>query len=102
MKRLLVVIQLKTDSTIQRLQHDAPKIIRFLEGISRGELEMAFRSNDGLLFGYFVKTATPQFIRPEFEKCDGTQNGDSILAFEAGELAAGIGFSRAWTWLQHH
>jgi hypothetical protein len=41
-------------------------------------------------------------MRPEFEKCEGTQNGDSLLVFEAGQLMAGIGFTRAWTWLQHH
>jgi hypothetical protein len=41
-------------------------------------------------------------MRPEFEKCEGTQNDDSLLVFEAGQLMAGIGFTRAWTWLQHH
>jgi hypothetical protein len=101
-KRYLAIIQLKKDSTIQRVADDVPEIVEFIKRFSKGEQEQAFRSNDGLLFGYFLKTNAPEFMRPEFEKCEGTQNGDSLLVFEAGQLMAGIGFTRAWTWLQHH
>jgi len=100
--RCLAVIQLKADSTIQRLAADVPKIVDFISRFSRGEHELAFRSKDGLLFGYFLKTETPQFLQAEFDKCEGTQSGDSFLVVEAGHLIAGLGFTRAWTWLQHH
>jgi hypothetical protein len=101
-KRCIAIIQLRADSTIQRLAADVPKITDFVGRFSKGEHELAFRSNDGHLFGYFLKTATPQFLQPEFDKCEGTQNGDSLIVFEAGELLAGVGFTRAWTWLQRH
>ena len=100
--RCLAIIQLKSDSTLQRIAADVPKIMNFVNRFSNGEHEQAFRSNDGLLFGYFLKTNAPQFLRPEFEKCEGTQNGDSLLVFEAGQLITGLGFRRAWTWLQRH
>jgi hypothetical protein len=101
-KRYLVVIQLKADSTLTRIGEDVPKIMKYLESFSRGEHEIAFRSNDGHLFGLFLRTGTPQFLQAEFHKCPGTQNGDAIIAFEVGGLVAGEGFSRAWTWLQRH
>jgi hypothetical protein len=100
--RCLAVIQLKSDSTMQRIASDMPQIMAFLTRFSKGEHELAFRSNDGQLFGYFLKTATPQFLQAEFDKCEGTHNGDAMLVFEAGKLVSGNGFSRAWTWLQRH
>jgi hypothetical protein len=100
--RLLAVVQLKPDSTMQRIAADVPQIVEFIKRFSKGDHELAFRSNDGLIFGYFLKTNTPQFMQPEFDKCPGTQNGDAFLAFVAGDLIAGSGFSRAWTWLQRH
>jgi hypothetical protein len=101
-KRCLAIIQLKSDSTIQRVAADVPKIVVVVRRFSQGEHEQAFRSNDGLQFGFFLNTNTPQFLLPEFEKCEGTQNGDALLVFEAGQLISGQGFSRAWTWLQRH
>jgi hypothetical protein len=102
-KRYLVLIQLKGDSTMKRIAEDVRKIMEYLKGFSRGEQELAFKSKDGLLFGVFLKTASPQFLQAEFLKCPGTQNGDGVMAFEVGKLIAGTeGFSRAWTWLQRH
>ena len=102
-KRYLAIIQLKNDTSMARIETDAPKIIEFLASFSKGEHELAFRSNDRLIFAYFLKTATPHFLQAEFDKCPGTQNGDSIMVVEVGALVAGsAGFSRAWTWLQRH
>jgi|SRR5258708_32418932 hypothetical protein len=101
-RRCLAVVQLKADSDLRRIQNDVPKIVDFLRRFSKGEHEQAFRSSDGLLFGFFLKTAAPQFLQAEFEKCEGTITGDSFLAFEAGAFVGGIGFGRAWTWLQRH
>lgn len=102
-KRYLAIIQLKNDSSLARIAADAPKIIEFLTGFSKGEHELAFRSNDRLIFAYFLKTAAPQFLQAEFDKCPGTQNGDAMMVVEVGALVGGTaGFSRAWTWLQRH
>ena len=101
-KRVIAVVQHKNDSTLQRLAKDVPEIVKFLNSFSGGEQEQVFRSNDGLLFAFFLKVKNPRFMQAEFQKCQGTQNGDAILIFEAGELIGATGFSRAWTWLQHH
>jgi len=101
-KRCLSIIKLRADSNLQRIQTDIPKIVAFIRRFSKDQHELAFRSNDGLLFGFFLKVAIPQFLQAEFEKCEGIVTGDSFLVFEAGPLLAGIGFSRAWTWLERH
>jgi len=102
-RRYLAIVQLKSDSDIGRIQNDVPQIINFLQLISHNEMEQVFRSRDGLLFGFFIKTDAPPYsFKPGFESCYGTLNGDSLLIFEAGETACGIGFSRAWNWLDHH
>jgi hypothetical protein len=102
-KRFCIVVQLRPDTDLKRLSEDFPKILGLFNRLSDGKVEQIFRSSDGTLFGYFLKTATLlQFIRAEFDKLDSTVNGDAFLIYEVGEQFAGLGFSRAWTWLQHH
>jgi hypothetical protein len=101
--RYLGIVQLKSDSTIERIREDVPKILDLFTQLSNGEQEQAFRSSDGLLFGILFKSSRPgPVMRAEFDRCYGTRDGDAFLVFEAGELATGQGFSRAWTWLQRH
>ncbi len=102
-KRYLIIVQLIKSSDMQRIAREFPEIVSMLNQVARGELEQAFRSSDGTLFGYFAKTSTNLvFLRAEFEKSKSTTNGDAILIVELGEDFNGVGFSRAWTWLQHH
>lgn len=102
-KRYIAIVQFRSDSTLSRLGKDAPEVISLLKRLSNGENELAFTSNDGKTFGYFLKTTVPHFLKAEFEKCTGTRDGDAMLVFEAGKLIAGsVGFSRAFTWLQRH
>ena len=102
-KRYLIIVQMDKASTIERLGKDVPNIIAVFQRVSRGELELAFRSSDGTLFGYFVKSSTkPVFLKVEFEKSQATTNKDTTLIVELGDQVDGSGFSRAWTWLQHH
>jgi hypothetical protein len=100
--RCLAIVQLAKDSTLQRLHNDVPKIVEFLSRFSKGEHEQAFRSNDGTLFGFFLKTDSPHFLEAEFDKCAGTRNGDTFFVFEVGKPIGANGFGRAWTWLQRH
>ena len=101
--RYLFIAQLKPDTDLARVQVVAPDILKLLARFSNGEQESAFRSNDGLLFGFFLRTTVaPRIMRAEFEKLTSTENGDDALIVEVGEDHAGTGFSRAWTWLQHH
>lgn len=88
---------------MKRLAGVIPQIDELFSRFSDGENEQAFRSNDGLLFGFFFKTSVHgDIMRAEFEKLTATNSGDSLLIFEAGPLCTGHGFSRAWTWLQRH
>ncbi|WP_147430910.1 hypothetical protein [Oceanibaculum indicum] len=101
-KKYIVIVQLRSDSDIQRIANDCPKIIELIKGMCRNDCEQVFRSPDGTLFAYFVKTSSPSvFFRAEFEKHHATTNDDKIIVLEVGEDFSAIGFSRAWTWLQH-
>ncbi len=103
-KRYIAIIQLNKNSPLSRVAADVPALIGLFDRVSNGEKELAFKSNDGQLFGVFFKTRMPPaMMRSQFEGSGATQNGDSLIIFEARKLATGTaGFSRAWTWLQHH
>jgi len=102
-KRYMAVIQFKSDATMQRIAIDAPKLISLFDGFSRGEKEVAFKSKDGLLFGVLFKSSVPGGVMGrEFQQSDATQNGDSLLIFEAGAPASSVLSARTFAWLQHH
>ncbi len=99
--RYCVVIQLDSASDILRLREDVPQIVAILKNYSASD-EMAFRSNDGLLFGWFIDTDKPtDLIRKTIEGSTSFRNKDSIMIFGIGEGLSGRGFTRQWTWLQH-
>lgn len=102
-RRVCVLIALKNDSALQRIAADIPPIVDTLRRASTGEFENLLRSNDGILSGFLMKTDKGcDFLRRRFEECEGSRAGDSFLAFDIGEDFHGVGFSRAWTWLQRH
>jgi hypothetical protein len=103
-RRYLVIMELESSSDMQRLASDVPQIIALLKRLSNTEPVFAFKSKDGLLSGVFIRTgAAPPIIRAEFERCQGTRNGDHMMVFDIGDKVTGTsGFSRAWTWLQRH
>ena len=98
--RVAVIIQLKQDSTLTRVQNDVPNIIKVLT--SHGEkAEMIFRSNDGLHFGWFISISKPlRVVLASITNGTSFRNDDCILMFEVGEALEGLGFSRQGTWLQ--
>lgn len=102
-RRYCVVIELEASSTLERIANDMPQIIRVLASYSDTEPQIAFRSNDGILFSYFVKSALSlNILRAEFERNSG-DGRDKMIAFEIGrDLTGTEGFSRAWTWLQRN
>jgi hypothetical protein len=103
-RRYLAVVQLNKNSPQKREAADVPALMGLFDRFSNGEKELAFKSYDGQIFGVFFRSNLPgPMMRSQFEESAATQNGDSLLVFEAGQIAAGTsGFSRAWTWLQHH
>lgn len=104
LQRWCILVMLRADSDTARLVRDAPVIVELVQGFSNGEHEQLCRSNDRLLFGYFVKSKMlPDMMRAEFESCRGTINGDHMMVFGVGDGVSGTsGFARAWTWLQRH
>ena len=100
----LVIVELSGDSSMERLSQDVPSILRDMHRLSKVEPMLAFRSKDGLLFGLFILSdVAPAVLRAEFERSAGSRNGDHMMAFDIGDQHTGTsGFSRAWTWLQHH
>ncbi|MGA2637654.1 hypothetical protein [Methylocella sp.] len=103
-KRFLAIVQFRSDSTPTRIRDDAPTIIEFIKRISNGEHELAFRSPDGLFFGYFIKTdQPPRTFQSDFMGCTGSRDGDGFLLFEVGVFITATGpISRAGVWLQRH
>lgn len=101
--RLFITIQLKNDSDLTRVSRDAPAIIQIINAAAAEPAELVFRSNDGLLFGWFLITdKNLRVIRSNIERSTAFRNGDAMLMFEVGPDFSGLGFTRQWTWLQHH
>jgi hypothetical protein len=103
-RRFCALIQLRKSSDMQRIAADVPVIMATVQRWSNGEMEQLCRANDGQLFGFLFSSKKPaQMLMTEFESCTGTAHGDSFIVFEIGEDFSGTaGFSRAWTWIQHH
>ena len=102
--RFFIVVQLDNASTLQRVSYDVPGIITLLKSCSTGEDVAVFRSNDGVLFGLFVKSDLSQdVIQKRFDASPHTNNKDAILITDVGNAtASSLGFSRASTWLKRH
>ncbi len=99
--RYCVIIQLDNSSDIARLKVDVPALVALIKGHSEKD-EMVFRSNDGVLFGWFIQTEKPlDMIRNAIESSTAWRNADAIMIFEIGAGLSARGFTRQWTWLQH-
>jgi hypothetical protein len=102
-RRYCALVQLSKSTTMQRVAADVPQIVETFQRWSSGEMEQLCRSNDGQLFGFLFKSSKPaQMLMAEFQSCRGTVHEDSFIVFEVGDEFSGTGFTRAWTWLQHH
>lgn len=100
-KRYLAIIQFKADTPLTDLAKRVPGLQRFISDLSNGEMEQAFRSPEGHIFGVFFRSRKPEgIIRSVLDQATG--NGDGFLVLEAGSLAAAKMFGRPATWLQHH
>ena len=126
-RRYLVHVRLGAGKppTSYRLQTAAAGIKEILEAIAfgTGNLKLAYTSHDGATFGFLIKTyKSSDSIMAELQspgndswtplgrehksKTEGISppllNDDSVLIVEIGDDFIGHGFSKAWTWLQHH
>lgn len=121
-KRYLVHIRIGSGKPpLHRIKQAAAGVKEVLESLTvgTGNCKLAYTTQDGSSFGYFIKTNRHAgAIRAQLE-CPGNPDNhllenpkphipppllgeDSILVIEIGEDFSGNGFSKAWTWLQHH
>lgn len=106
------------DHSHERLGKVVPRIQDALERMSNGSVEIALRSVNGDIFGYFLRfrlnskqikvniespaksTARYSFNQNDIPMLSGN---DSVMVLSLGEdFVAGKGFTRAGTWLQRH
>jgi hypothetical protein len=110
-KCYLIHIRFNDDTfSTQRAFLVGKTIQEMLKHISKGNYETAYLTKDGSSAGFFVKTQLPSVAVRSI--LDGTQwegdrtaileKGDKFLILELGPDFNGVGFSKAWTWLQHN
>ncbi|USG62499.1 hypothetical protein NBZ79_05870 [Sneathiella marina] len=102
-KMCFILVELCAVSTLQRIADDVPEIISVLKRLADGELQQVFRSRDGLVFGFFMRTSLPlDVVRSSLQRSEASLGDDSFLLLEVSDEFSAKGFSRAWTWLQHN
>lgn len=109
-KVLLVVIRLSNEnSNTTHLREIAPLVKSIIEKNSNKECQLAYTDKDGYSFAWLLKTTSPaRSLRNQLIGSDNNgrgcalRSGDNLIVFEVGKDYDGVGFSNAWTWLQHH
>lgn len=106
----LTVIRLSAEDMplTQRIRETAPLVKKSIEALSGGNCQLAFTSQDGSAFGWLMRSARDAGAIARVLKGElggGTAallQSDSVLVVEIGPDFSGHGFTRAWTWIQHH
>jgi hypothetical protein len=128
-RRYLVHVRLGAGDrpTDHRIATAATSIQKILDALApgTGNLKLAYTSHDGATFGFLIKTnqsarsILAELLSPGNDTWTGLGherksktkgvsvsppllNEDSVLITEIGSDFVGQGFSKAWTWLQHH
>lgn len=111
-KRYLIICRIgQTDPSMPEIASVAAPVKDALDRLSTCKPQSAFTTHRGDTFAFFVKTEkTADYIRALlYGQTNATQtsplrNDDSALIIEIphGANFSGSGFSRGWTWLQHH
>lgn len=109
-RTLLLVVRLANEDLRARALESAPKVKAVVERLSNKDCKLAFITSDGASFAYFMNTDAPApVIRAELYGASSRSTGgapllnaDHYLLISVGAEVDGVGFSQAWTWLQHH
>jgi len=106
--RFFVLVKLGGNTPIrERIASVAPKIQDQIKKASKDEFQLAFTSDGGDSFGFVLcSTLAARQIMARLKGGDDSGatllNDDTLLVIELGDDFSGYGFSKAWTWLQHH
>lgn len=118
-KRYLVHVKFGGDVPLrQRIIESVPTMKNHVDRLSRGKSQLAWTSDDGGSFGFFMLCDLPAGVilsqlrspgadrwqKPGRLRNEGSAltNADSLIVLELGDTFSGDGFGRAWTWLQHN
>jgi hypothetical protein len=113
-----ILIKIGEETSHQdRITETIPSIKDCLDRIAGKSHQRVFVSESYTFLGFFARTrlsangVKAHFLGTEFHGAprpdkkahtSSLRSGDWIFVFEVGEKISGQGFSRAWTWLQHH
>lgn len=101
--RYLLIVRLKPEPYVNRARDHASVLLGHLNAFSEGDMELAFRNEDGLLFGfYFRSRQDPAILASSLTGLTSFQGGDALMIVEVGEVVSNKGMTTAVTWLQHH
>lgn len=101
----LVLLYLRKDTTLQRVQAVIPEVLETLARASKSAPEIAFRSTDAIVSGFLIETSKEaRFIYHDLDRCTALDSGDSyfVTGLLEEKFIGGGEFSRAAVWLQHH
>lgn len=110
-KRYLIHIRLDDHTfSAQRAAEIGKTVKEMIAHISKDNHELAYITRDGSSFAFLVKTKLPagaimsilEGTQWEGDRTAILSKGDKVLILEIGEDFSGLGFSKAWTWLQHN
>lgn len=105
LKMILVVVRLMPgeQGIKNKIKEVVPNIMHVLQRHARNDGQLAFTDNDGATFGYLLETSkTLRAIRNDISLASGFATEDSCLVVELTGNVDGVGFSRAWNWIDHH
>jgi hypothetical protein len=100
-RRLLAVVRIAPDVPQSELVQRAQAVQSLLSRFASENVQLAFNSPDGRLFGIFFRAGTPDaVIRAELDKA--TTNTDNFIVCEVGDLVGQKGLGAGATWLQRN
>ena len=103
-KMVLVILRISSDeeSAKSRVKNVVPHAMKAIKSIESEAGQLVFTDNDGVTLGYVFITSNPlHVVRSVITKAQGWSVYDSCLILELTDGFTGVGFSKAWTWMQH-
>lgn len=103
-KMVLVILRVSSteESAKSRVKEVVPHAMKAIKSIESEAGQLVFTDSDGVTLGYVLITPKPlHVIRSVITKAQGWSDYDSCLILELTDGFTGVGFSKAWTWMQH-
>ena len=104
MPAYLVTVILNPSSTAQRIGRDVPLILGAVHRSANAEPLLAYRSNDGCMFGLLVASDLESGpIYGALDNCTATTKSDRVIVSELGrDFTLSPYLGRLTAWMQKH